>query len=54
MFGVLHRPFPENGVLKSATISQRPCGDYYISILFEYESNVEMIIPAPEKVLGLD
>ena len=51
---VLHRPFPENGVLKSATISQRPCGDYYISILFEYESSVEMIIPAPDKVLGLD
>ncbi len=34
--------------------SQKPSGDYYISILFEYESNIKPIIPTPEKVIGLD
>ncbi len=43
-----------NSILKSATISQEPSGDYYISILFEYESNIKPIIPTPEKVTGLD
>ncbi len=43
-----------NSILKSATISQKPSGDYYISILFEYESDIKPIIPTPEKVIGLD
>jgi putative transposase len=50
----LHRPFPDNGILKSATISQTPKGDYYISILFEYESDIQTVIPSPDKVIGLD
>jgi len=50
----LHRPFPDNGILKSATISQTPKGDYYISILFEYESDIQNVIPSPDKVIGLD
>ena len=51
---VLHRPFPPKGILKSATISQTPAGDYYISILFEYESDIRPVIPTPVKVIGLD
>lgn len=35
-----HRNIPADYVLKSATISQTPSGKYYVSILFEYESQI--------------
>jgi len=50
----LHRQLPQAAVIKSATISKTPTGKYYISVLVEYEANIEPIIPTPETVLGLD
>jgi putative transposase len=50
----LHRQLPQDAVIKSATISQTPTGKYYISILVEFEANIEPITPIVETVLGLD
>ena len=47
-----HRPVPEEWTLKSVTVKQVPSGKYFVSILFEYESQVRE--KEPEKVLGLD
>ena len=47
-----HRTIPENYKLKSITISQTPSGKYYVSILFEYENQVQKT--EPQKFLGLD
>lgn len=47
-----HRPIPENYSLKSVTVSQTPSGKYLVSILFEYENQVQDIIP--QTFLGLD
>ena len=47
-----HRTIPENSKLKSITISQTPSGKYYVSILFEYENQVQKT--EPQKFLGLD
>jgi putative transposase len=50
----IHRPIPEGQVIKSATISLTSTWKYYISILVEYEKEIEPIIPVKEKILGLD
>ena len=47
-----HRPVPEDWTLKSVTVKQVPSGKYFVSILFEYESQVAE--KEPEKVIGLD
>ena len=47
-----HRSISENYILKSVTISQSPSGKYYVSILFEYENQVQKT--EPQKFLGLD
>lgn len=47
-----HRRIPSDYVLKSVTVSQRPSGKYYASILFEYESQVQQT--EPQTFLGLD
>ena len=43
-----HRQIPDNYTIKSATISQKASGKYYISILTEYEIDI------PKKTLNLD
>lgn len=50
----LHRRIPENANIKSATISETATGKFHISILVEYEEQIELIKPKAEKVLGLD
>ena len=47
-----HRTIPENYKLKAVTVSQTPSNKYYVSILFEYESQVQKT--EPQKFLGLD
>lgn len=47
-----HRNIPENYRLKSATVSQSASGKYYVSILFEYENQVQKT--EPQSFLGLD
>ena len=47
-----HREIPEGWHLKSVTVKRVPSGKYYVSILFEYESQVEE--RDIDEVLGLD
>lgn len=46
-----HRQIPEDGKIKSATISKNPSGKYYISILVEQEINE---LPKNEFAIGID
>jgi len=50
----LHRQLPQNSMIKSATLSQTPIGNYYIAILVEFEAKVEPITPTVDSTLGLD
>jgi len=47
-----HREIPENYQLKSCTISKNKSGEYYVSVLTEYEQDIQPKIV--EKVVGLD
>lgn len=47
-----HRVIPEHYKLKSATISKTSTGQYFISILFEYEEEIKPV--KIEKTVGLD
>jgi len=47
-----HRSIPENYILKSVTVCKTPSEKYYVSILFEYENQVQKT--EPQKFLGLD
>lgn len=50
----LHR-LPEDGwVIKTATISCDSCGDYYISVLFEYGCATVPVTPDADRAAGLD
>ncbi|KLU63843.1 putative transposase [Desulfosporosinus acididurans] len=50
----LHRQLPKEAVIKSATISKTPTGNYYISVLVEFEAAIKPVTPTRETVLGLD
>lgn len=47
-----HRQIPKDYKIKSATISQTPSGKYYVSILCEYEDQVQPT--KPQTFIGLD
>ena len=47
-----HRNIPDDYKLKSVTVSQTASGKYYVSILFEYENQVQKT--EPQTFLGLD
>ena len=47
-----HRNIPLDYKLKSVTVSMTPSGKYYVSVLFEYENQVQKI--EPKTFLGLD
>ena len=47
-----HRLIPDGYRLKSVTVSLRPSGGYYASMLYEYEAEIEPVEPV--NVLGLD
>ena len=50
----VHKEIPSDWEIKSATISQTPTGKFYVSILCEYESDVQQIIPNKNKSVGID
>ena len=50
----LHRQIPDNQIIKGCTISKTPSGKYYISILVEFEQNIQPIKCRKQNVLGLD
>lgn len=49
----IHRKAPDDYILKSVTVTLNSCGRYYVSVLYEYESNV---VPVEKIVthIGLD
>ena len=49
-----HRPVPEDWTLKSVTVKQVPSGKYFVSILFEYESQVAEKEPEKEPDITWD
>ena len=48
-----HREAPKDWKLKSVTVTQEPSGKYYVSILYEYDSQV-IVKNDTEKAIGLD
>lgn len=50
----LHRQIPADCEIKSATISQTPTGKYYISILVEFDTRIQPVLPCMDDVIGLD
>lgn len=48
-----HREAPEEWKMKSVTVTQEPTGKYYVSVLYEYESQV-FVQTDTEKAIGLD
>jgi putative transposase len=51
---ICHRTIKKCEVIKSATISLTSSGKYYISILVEYEKEVEKVSPNKDKAIGID
>ncbi|MCP4356356.1 MAG: IS200/IS605 family element transposase accessory protein TnpB [Proteobacteria bacterium] len=47
-----HRVIPSHYTLKSVTISKTPTHKYYVSMLFEYEEEIDLAVI--DKVMGLD
>ncbi|MCM1009050.1 MAG: IS200/IS605 family element RNA-guided endonuclease TnpB [Ruminococcus flavefaciens] len=47
-----HRQIPSDYKLKSVTVSQNPSGKYYISVLFEYENQIQEQVL--QNFLGID
>lgn len=50
----VHRKIPDNWRIKSATISQTPTGKFYVSILCEYEVEIQPIVPDRNNAIGID
>lgn len=48
-----HKAIPDEYTLKSVTVSQAPSGKYFVSVLFEYENQVEKQNNR-DKAIGLD
>lgn len=53
---VIHRSAPEGYHLKSVTVSQEPSGEYYASVLYEYETieNQDVSEKEDAQILGID
>lgn len=49
----IHRAPKDNWVLKAATISKNRAGEYYASVLFEYEKEVKPV-ESVDTIIGLD
>ena len=50
----VHREIPSDWRIKSATISQTSTGKFYVSIVCEYETEIESIIPDRNNAVGID
>lgn len=49
-----HREPEANWVLKGATVSCTRSGKYFVSLLYEFEKDIQPIKPTKETSLGLD
>ncbi|MEQ8156454.1 MAG: transposase [Clostridiaceae bacterium] len=45
---------PSDYEIKSATISQAASGKYYISVLVEFDTDTQPVLPCADNVIGLD
>lgn len=50
----VHRQPDADWVLKGATVSCTRSGKYFVSLLYEFEKDIQPIVPTKEKSLGLD
>ena len=50
---VIHRYPEKDWIIKSATVSQDSTGNYYASVLFEFEKEI-IPVPVSDNVIGLD
>ena len=50
----IHRKANDGWEIKSATVSQTPSGEYYVSILYAYEDEIKPVDVDMGKLLGLD
>ena len=48
------REIPSDWKIKSATISQSPTGKFYVSILCEYDVEINTIVPDRNNAIGID
>ena len=48
------RALPDGAIIKAATISKKPSGNYYVSLRLEYEQEVKEIDSLVTKSIGLD
>lgn len=53
---VIHRKAPDTYKLKSVTVSQESSGEYYASVLYEYEADENQVVSEnkEQKILGID
>ena len=51
---VIHRAPEDDWILKSATVSQDSAGDYFVSVLFEYEKEITWTSKNSTNAIGLD
>ena len=51
---VIHRTPEDSWILKSATVSQDSAGDYFVSVLFEYEKEITWTSKNSTNAIGLD
>lgn len=49
-----HRQPGADWILKGATVSCTCSGKYFISLLYEFEKDIQSVVPTKEKSLGLD
>ena len=50
----IHRVAPESWRIKSATVSQEGDGKFYVSVLYEYETDITPLSATEDTTLGLD
>lgn len=50
----IHRDIPDDYKLKSATLNKTPSGRYYISVLFEYDEEINNYKIDKNNIVGLD
>ena len=48
------RKFPDGAIIKAATISKKPSGNYYVSLRLEFEQEVKVMDSLVTKSIGLD
>ncbi|WP_215699074.1 RNA-guided endonuclease TnpB family protein [Clostridium sp. MCC353] len=51
---VIHRAMPEGWNLKQATVLKERDGSYYVSVLYEYQTEITPQEVRPERIIGLD